>query len=361
MYELFEERYEADNSVIRFYSFEYVKRTYLRDLETVKNYYHNRVFTIRNTHILIRLLRNLSIPYSYEPERFVQVTEARAPYIANALKITSPLSPGKFFDGEFYGPGCPELILYDHEYFNPDDVERNWKNVAAVKVLLHPRSDMSFWLPDGTNQSTDKGLAVISVDIPLLIYQYRCFTMDQAGAVARGESLLGPDHFVHMYVLPNMMDSHLDITIMNRAMNIYYGRPMGEGLRRLPFPVHDYTGRLDNVLNDVVEIVQRKKMRYEWLLKSIPAMVSTDMQEALIMPDYPRTRQIWWALMLSRLDIMKFLIDIGGEDDIRMNKDHINILKRMLTRLLRDNSFGQYMSRDMEYDTKEIVDAILST
>lgn len=143
--------------------------------------------------------------------------------------MTSDINYGQVFKGVFYGPSCDELILYDEEYFNPFYAEKEWMRINAVKVLLHPKSDLALLLPNGRDSSTGGGLAVISVNVPLLAIQYRGFLKSQMLKIkAEDDAKLGIQHFIHMFVLPNMLYNQIDITIMNRLMNLFYNAPMSE-------------------------------------------------------------------------------------------------------------------------------------
>lgn len=360
MYEIFQQRCLENNSLVHNPEFEYVKRTYQLEVANVVDYYHSRVFAVKSNHLLCRILTILDIPFQYSSERYVEVARARAPYVANGLKLTSELSPGQIFEGVFYGPGCKEIILSEDEYFSPFEVERDWKNVSPVRVITHPKSDLGLLLPNGRPTSTDTGLAVISVNLPLLAMQFRCFLKEQMSKMDT-TSMLGPAHFVHMYVLPNMLYSHLDYVVVNRIMKLYYGAPMGVAKMKHPFPVKDYSGRMDRVLSTVIDISGNKKMKYEWVLKAIPSIVSTDTQEALLLPDITPTRQVNWATMLSRLEVTQFLIDMGGETDMALCRTELNSLGRYLKRIERENVLGTILSGDMLYDTQQCIKDILTT
>lgn len=355
MYQLFTKLFNSQNAVIRPPEFEYIKRTYQAQLDNITEYYHNRVFAVPSQNLICRLLTTAEIPIQYELDRFLEVAYTRSPYTAKQYNFTSDINYGLIKPSVFYGSDNHEIILYNEDYFDAHSEIRQWQQIQAIKVVEHPFSDLGLLLPTGINHSTDNGLVVMSINIPLLLLQYRCFVKQQQIKAYQGQSLLGVTHFVHMYVLPNILHSHLELCIINRLINLYYGAPMGEAIKKHPFPLIDYSSKIDKVLLSIVKRVQKTKMLYFSVLKNIPSIEHEDAQAALIMPDIAKTRQVWWALLLSRLRIIKFLIDIGGVSGIAMNSSFIGHLKTDLKQLLDENMIKALLSDDLYYDTYETI------
>lgn len=360
MYNLFTENDKLQFSINHFPEFDYVRRTYLRELANVVDFYHNRVYAVKSDHFLSNILNHLSVPMQYAIDRYADVATVRGPYVAKAVNMTSELNVGQIFNGVFYGPGVKEIILYDDAYFNPYYAEREWQRISAVKVLMHPKSDTGLLLPNGRRMSPGNGLAVISVNIPLLAVQYRCFMLNQQTKVKAEAGLLGISHFIHMYVLPNMLYSQIDISLFNRFMNICTGAPMGEPLLKHSFMVLDYTSRLDQVLFKTATAIKNKSVRFDQMLRQIPAIVSNDCLDALSMPDIAPTQQVYWALILSRLDVMSFMIDFVSDRSLRQNQMEITDLKRILTRFKNNSIFQKVLKGDLLFDTEETAAHILA-
>lgn len=358
MLDLFTIRTTSYQSQIHFAEMNYIRRTYQRELDNIQDYYHNRVYTVKSNHILANLLTDLNVPMQYDTEQYLAVAEAKATYVARASQITTEVDKGKIHRGCFYGGDVDEILLLNTDPFVYQEAEKYWKNIAAVQVILHPKSDLRMLLPNGKNTMVGDGLAVISINLPLLALQWRCFNREQVASYMRGDGVLGVGHFIHMYVLPNMLGSHLDIAILNRMMNLFYGAPMGEAYIRHAFPVIDYSRRVDSVLNDAIEMIQKKSLRYRWTLGEIPCIAADDMQDALMLPDFAPTRQIHWATLISRLSIMKFLIDLGGETGKRENQLELNTLQRELKYLKNDNVLESVLPKDLLYDTQAIIEEL---
>jgi hypothetical protein len=362
MYEIFNESYYTGSSgTYHWPEFDYIRKTYLKEIYTIEQYYHSRVYAVKSNHILQYILDDLSVPMQYEPHRYVEACRARAAFVSKTVGLTSEIGFGKIHQGPFYGPGSQEILLYTDTWFDVDAVLNNWQNVISVKPLLHCRSDLNLMLPNGKKSGTESGLSTISINIAMLALQYRQFSLDQYKRMTAKNGLLGSSHFIHMYVLPNMMGPHIDLVIANRLMNLYYGKPMGQGLMRHAFAISDYSQKVDRILNKVLERLKSTKLSDAEILGFIPSIFNSSMLKALQMPDYAPTRQIWWSLLLSRLDIMKFILDIGLlSTGYHLFMPDINQLKIDLYRLKRENILKNVLPFDLYYDYNDIIEEILA-
>lgn len=350
MFKIFENKYTENNGIIRPPEFELVKRVYEYQIDNIIEYYNSNNKIVKNTHILVRLL-NLFMPsLEYDLDDFLGIAYARSPYVAKHFKFTSEINYGDFFKDEFYrGNG---LIIYNEEYFNLYQALDDWKNIQAVKVLKHPVSSLRFLLPDATRYPTvEEGFSAVTVNIPLLLIQYRKYLEDQ---------LLKPDgerggaqSFVGRYVLPNMLYSHMDLCIYNRFSNNFYSiQNIDDEHIKHPFMVIDYNRRIDNISKIILKYIGKRQLPYYSYLKLIPSVFSEDSQETLLIPKFIKTRRNWWALYLTRLDEMCFLIDIGEEQGIYRNRELLARAKVDIQRLYRENIYNNILPENM----KDIVD-----
>jgi hypothetical protein len=141
-----------------------------------------------------------------------------------------------------------------------------------------------------------------------------------------------------------MLYRHMDGVIMNRLMNLFYGAPMGTAYRQHPFLLYDYRHKLDQSLGIYLKHIENKSLRYEDMLRNLPAVFFNSQLDALKLPDYAPTRQVQWSLLLARLPVIQFLIDVGGDAGRRRNGTVLNSLNRLITRLLRDDGTAQGLS-----------------
>lgn len=357
MFEIFNNKITSSNGLSISPVMDYIRRTYSREVHRVIEYYNSRPFFVRSNHLLCRIINTGYIPVTYDVDRYVEISYTRLPYIAKLFKLTSSVEYGNIFDGDFYGSGNREIIISVERYFDIQESELNWKKLQPVKVISHHISDFNILLPNGKNNSSGSGYCFIEVDLPLLLFQYRCFQLEQIkrnGSVDDNvESLLGVTHFVNMYVLPGMLESHVDYIFLNRLKALYYGEPFTESLNSHVFHVIDYSDKIDLALKAVIKRFKDNRFRYEVLLKNIPCVFVEDMQEKLILPDLALTRQAWWAIAMSKFDVIEFMIDLGNEKGRIANRDHLAKLKVVIKRLLNDGTYIGILNKDDAYDVNE--------
>lgn len=359
MMDLFFKKSNTSGTILHFNDFDYIKQTYALEVNDICNYYHNRVYAVKNNHLLVRLLQSIDVPMDYEIGQYANVANIRAPFIARTFDLTSDVNRGKIFNGVFYGDGSSEIILSEEDYFNPFYAEKHWRRICAVKPLLHCKSDLGLLLPNGKYTSTGLGLSAFSVNIALLAVQYRSFILSQRIKYDNQEGHLGPNHFIHMYVLPNMLYNHVDLVIFNRLKNLFYGAPQGDALVRQPMVIIDYSKKVDRVLERCLYSIDRRSMSLDILLKTIPAIFSENQEEALLLPDMQMTIQSMLKVLMARLPIIRFILDLSGERSLGLNKMHMTSIRTRLERLMRQNVIST-LPMDLQDDVKDNIDYILN-
>lgn len=326
------------------------------DVEKVIQYHRIGTSFVATDHLLLRMLFSLNIPLTYDLDHYYSVAVQRALPVANSLNLTTAINPGKLFNGEFYY-GCDEIILAYSDEDRPDELIKNWRELEPVKVLQHPVSNMRYLLPDGMKANTERGLAVIGINVSELAVMWRGFML--AELVHERDvpeaPKLGIRNFLGKYVIPNMLRSQTDLAIINRLINLYTGEPMGDYLVAPKFHISDYTRLLDTGLLEVLDRLKGAKMRYRDMLAQIPSIYR---DFPLKMPDIAETRQVYWALYLARLKEIGFLLAIGGQEAIQFNGPLINELKTDLKRFKADRTFEAMlpdaMCREVSYAIKDI-------
>ena len=344
--------------VVRYAEWNYIKEGLLRNLDTVKNYYKSRVFTVKSNHFLARIINSINVPHSLNIERFYDNVDSKADAFSMAMKMTSSIYKGSLFTGIFYGSNNTEILISNSESFNPYWVHDNWKDVCAVKPLMHPRSDLDLLLPNGKDTGSETGLSVISINIPMLIVQYRAFVIDQMNKNS-GDSLLTVGHFIHMYVLPNMLDAHLDIALFNRINNLSLGAPLGESKRKHPFALPNYNYTVNSVHEQILHDMKSRKMEYEMVLRTIPMVKFETLDKVMLLPDIAQTRQVIWALILARLDALDFMIRTGGVESLTINRATINYFVKFFRMINVDKTLQSYLPYGLYLDTKYKIEEIL--
>lgn len=315
-----------------------------RNLQTVKDYYKIRPFAVKSNHYLARLLNNLGVSYNLNLDRFSDIVDARASTVAMGFKMTSSVYRGSVFKDVFYGGSISEIFILDEEYFDPFETYANWQTESAVKVLMHPVSDLGLLLPNGKYVNSS-GVAVIGINIAKLAVQFKAFLDREAKKFyENNESPKTVAQFIHMFVLPNMLDSHLDVALFNRALNLVTGRPMVEAGRTHSFYLTDYSKNVDTVYSTIINQFKTADKRYKIMLKSFPCIDSGNFEQLMKLPDNAPTRQIVWSHVLARLKVLELLIKLSPNQGNALNRTDNNQFLRDFKLYENDNALTGLMS-----------------
>lgn len=362
MYQLFNISRQVSQGILRFPEWLYVRNGLTRNLGTVLRYYRRNPDAVKSDHFLVKLLQSIGVPQSQNLERYHANVEAMSLNLAMSMQMTSPIYRGRVFKGIFYGFGNTEVILANTELFDIFEGNRDWQNLRPVKVLRHPRSDLALNLPDGTNTGSESGLVVVSVNIPMLAVMYRAFRRNEEYiAEGTGDNQLSVMNFIHMYVLPNMLPSHLDVAVFNRIDNLAKGAPLGESKKNHSFALVDYAPRMNTAHKDILESLQRVSKDFVGTLRTIPAITEDNMEDVMNLPYIPPTRQVVWGLIIARLSVVSFLYRIAKNGAGTKNQSEVNQIARSILSYRSDNIMKNILPADEYFDIEDELTTIYKT
>lgn len=359
MHSFFNLKNNTQSGVLSFPDWHYVRDGLKRNLSAVLRYYRTNPMAVDSSHFLVRLLQSITVPKVLPLQRYYDNVDDRALDIAMALKMTSSIYRGQLFKGVFYGPDNDEILIAHNAPFDVGHAHKQWKNLCPVTVLRHPRSDLGLQLPDGSDTGIESGLAVIAINVSMLAIQYRAFRLNEMAIAEEGGVERTVMQFIHMHVLPNMLLSHLDYALFNRLDNLRKGAPLGVSKKQHAFYTTDYTPKVDKVYTAVLQDLADQSQDFSGILRSIPAAVSLNMDDALKLPDLPPTLQLSWALTLSRLPALLFMFKVARLGAGTRNQSEVNRILRDALGYKSNNVFRTMLPVDLYLDAEDEVQAIL--
>jgi hypothetical protein len=365
MYSLFNPASNISQGTLKPASWIYVNNGLKHNLADVIKFYRKNPMAVKSSHFLVKLLQSITIPQSQNLERYYSNVDAISLKLSMTFGMTSSIYRGHSFNGIFYGPGNIEFLIATDESFDLFEENNNWENIQAVKVLRHPRSDLGLNILDGSDISYEKGIAVISINIPLLAVQYRAFRLAEIAATTdddgeQVESQRTIMQFIHMYVLPNMLFSHLDYAIFNRIFNLELNRPLGEIPKNHSFYLPDYSSKMTKVHNEILDYIRNTNSSFYGMLQTIPVVVKKNVEEVMMLPDIAITRQVLWVLVIARLPELLFLCKLTKESTGNKNQSEINRIIRYFLNYKYDNIFRQMLTSDTLEDVLDDIEDIKS-
>lgn len=357
MISLFTKRSFPNSTSLTFPKFVYVENRLRQNHRLIEDYYEFNQPAVRSNHSLVVLLNSLLIPTSMSAPRYVELCNQAAFSIGRSLGMASAIYNGKLQARSwFYGPNVREYIFLTGD--NDIDFNQSWKDQVAIKVVAHPKSDLSFRLQDGQYTSSESGYAVIELNAGLLAYQFVRWKATQRQV--SGEAM-GARFFVMKFVLPQLLKSHIDVAIINRICRYNAGIPAGVNLRSTPFRVPESSTFVDQLTNDIVDVFSDRNKRFDEVLANIPLPFSGNALNFYQAPDIAPTRSTKAYHALRSLPILELLMAFDLESESAANNKYFYELGRavraMRTERWLDTIDGDISEINQRY--KENVIALL--
>lgn len=355
MYHLFKDRPQDFSGGMIIQDFPRIRAGLQFSLAKVIDFRRHNPRTLDASHLLVRLLQNLNVPLSLEPIVYADRVSDIALNLAMSLRMTSPLSKGRVFTpGVFYGQNVTEVLLANIE---PFDVESPWREWRPIKVLYHPQSDLNMHVPDGRHASLEAGMAVISINIPMLAAQYRAWRMEE-NTIDRSnpESPRSIMQFLQLYPLPNMLYSHLDIALLNRLISRYFEVKMPVIPSQHSFYLSDWTMYVDRTMDRFLRLAVAKRWDFDTLIGNIPTVSALDLHDVIRVPDMVFTHQVQWAVVLARLPLVIFLVQMNAAVDNPRNQPYLNYLRLYLRSMDLNQTMRTALPRSRFEDVMTLID-----
>lgn len=328
-----------------------------RNLQQALSYYHTRTIGTRSTHLLVRMLNSMRVNLDAPLERYYELVDTGAPYMAMGLKLTNSIHQGVLHDGVFYGDGVKEIIVGNSEPFDVYAIAADWKNATPVKILDHCKTDLDMHIPNGVAYSGERGYAVISVNITMMAIMWRCFLIEQRALLQRGQTPKTTPMFVHAYVLANAIPSHLDVALLNRMIAHIAKNPLKQPSRRNPFALGDHSMITDKVLRHSIEHLQTSGLSLHDMLCNIPTVTASNAAEAMQLPAMAPTRQYAWAEVVARIKVVAAMAALSPSRLKEYDKSNLQYMIRMIDY----SNMRQVITAQMKTDAPvilEMLDAI---
>lgn len=321
-----------------------------RNLNQVVSYYHDRNISVRSNHLLARILNSLRVSLDATFERYYEQIDSSVAYTSMNFKLTNSIYQGVIWDGVFYGPGTREVLIGHNTPFDLYDCVRHWKDASPVTILDHNKSDLELHIPNGMAYSSETGYAVIAINITMLAVMWRCFLIEQRALMDKGLTPKTTPQFIHTYVLPNALASHLDIAIVNRLIRLVTKAPEPFVNRRQPMALGDFSLLTDKVLNLAIERLTNANLSMHDMLCNIPTVTSVNAAEAMMVPPLAPTRQYAWAEVVARVKIIAAMAALSPSSLTAYDKHNLSYI----TRLIDYSGMRQVIDVQMKQDSLEI-------
>lgn len=357
MLDIFSKMDHMAMSTIRDPKIEYIKNKLDAEIKKVKEYYRYRNGKVKNNNMLVRLITTAAPNYHKDIFDYMRLVEDSAIYHSKTFDIVSKLSKGSILDNVIFGYNSQEIFIYDEQDLDLITAESNWEDLQAIKVISYHGTDTSLVMPSEYTSFDISKLTIFKIDIRILLLQYKMWSLNRIVSNFSTD----PAEFIYSIVYPSMINDILDISIINRLIHLNNDDEMKPNNNRHPFHILDYNNKIDKILKDVLKEIKHTNKPYSNIMKNIPLLTSKHMYEFVFDNDIGN-RQNKWALFISKLDYITFLLEISDIKTLKRNKDTINDLKIIIKYLTRDRALDHiddpFIKTDIELDVEYILHKI---
>lgn len=360
-YDLFQSEPVTNQGRVILPEFLYLKGQITRQIARIEEYYRGYVTDVPNEHLVVRFLLSLNANPARDLRSYADRVADIGFVFSNTLGMTSSINYGRAFTpGVFYGKKTTEIIIAHTDEFDYTDVDQNWRTARPIVVHRHPFTDMGMGRCDGNYESREAGLAVISINLAMLAVQYRAWLRDEG--VIHGTGVNRRIHqFVSMFPITNMLQSHVEIALMNRMIAYAMYDDVAAYRRVHPIGVHDFTDRVDSYIVKELQLLERKPLNFDQVVDSIPALEGRSLRQVLHLPNMASTRQVIWALILARLPILRLLLRLNALTDRHQNSWYIQRLSVWLRAFQSDKTLQGRLPLNILHDVDEMIHRDIST
>ena len=323
---------------------DYIRR-YYNDTEIPKfmKYYRSTLYPVPSNHLLVKMVQLADLPFVLDYETYIERARYKARNVCAGTNVCHPVVNGKLFQpGVFYNSRCKEVIIGHGERFDVDKAVTDWESLEPIRVLRHDFSDLSLPRLNGDYPVYKDTFAVIAINIPMLLLQYRRY-MEEMGIREDGE--IDPiSTFVGRYPITNALRSHLDWCVWNRWACFCRAEKTDRISKNVhPFVTLDFGPRMDGVWRKLGDTFFDRKPSFTDMLRIVPMVSKNTMYERVKLPDFVQTRYVNWGIGIALLPIIGYLVDLNHQFENPINEPYLNQIRRDLMRVTHDNVFRQYL------------------
>lgn len=324
----------------QFPKFDSYRRDFLQNINRTVSYFKRNDFAVRSDHVLVRLLQTLPSKYMGDVNLYYQEIHDVAYETCGHLRITNPYYVGDatekawLFGGDF--TEFP-IALHDTKGINVREACLKWQDLAPLRFVRHPRTDLGLLSPMGNVKSDEPGIVVYQIDVPMMALQHYMWRLEQESK-PKGERETTAQ-FVSKYVLSNSIRSMVDVAFFNRLAAKFIEDDVENSQWRYPLALPNNLRMLDLYLEDVCTQLRGNSYRFSELLFGLKTLSGAELYSLCEFPKTVFTRQCNWLTYMAQAPYVNFLLNTDRESTKTQNLSDLNEIRRDIRYAFNDNLF----------------------
>lgn len=319
------------------------------ELDEVIAYYRRHQGTVHSSNILIRIITSLMIDYRMDIWDFIRSLDATALLDSKTFGITSNINVGKVHDSVLLGDDSKEILIYKDELDEVMSDNLDWKELRPLRIMKYDSDDVKYVKLSDKIHFKEPTISIFSIDIKMLLVQYKYWV------IYRLDLDLGidPALFINQYVMTNTIYDTIDMGIINRFFKV--SNNIKESSYNVKLPMYTTNANKNKSLRVCIDKLYKQynksKKSYAEILKGIPLIGSKNAHEFLFnIPAYP-TKQLTWAVWLSKEDIIMNLFNISNKATYHLNRGLLRELNMYLNKLEAEVHFEDLLDSNFNLET----------
>ena len=307
----------------------YIRSIVKNNILRVRERVWNSTRFVPHQHLLVKLLQGIGLHRKMTLDELRYYVTDRMYSLANALGLTSSTSYGTTHTGVLF-KNTQEVIIVTNEAFEPGERE----SLTPIRVLYHEETNLNYQFG---NIDPNDGLAYISINVPMLAYQYIQWS-EWVTAHNGDENIY---NFVYKYPMFNALYSYMDISFFNRFFYPLVGRGIDPETPYRETSLSDIAHLMSNVMQTYRTMINGGHRSISHVLYYTPLLFADSVIDLTTPPKLVKTRQVQWALDYYRLPYILYGILSSRASGYRVDSGKLTTLKRELMALSYTNSLNR--------------------
>lgn len=366
MYELFNKQRNNERAKQTFPKFSYVKDIMVNDVNKVINFTRRFPGFVHSDNFIASFINSITVPFNGNISHYANTVNDAAMRVASSVGMISSINKGRVFTKGYFGrKDTSELVIAVDTDFDLSNLSTTWMNLRPIRYLHHETTDITMPVLFGKDSRYGKdipdiGYTVIEVNVTMLMVQYQYWILHTSNQKQGEHQSIA--QFVKMYPLANAIWSYTDIAIFNRLKELTYKiNPIPVSNNYHSFAITDISNKLNDALKEMVEYITNTKMDFISLFRCIPMLSEPTLWDVLQPPDTAPTRQVEWALDISRLPAVAWYLVIASMAESHSMNDYRGIIRKSTQRFTNDGTFRNVLDPLAAYAITEYIDDYITT